>query len=335
MNKNLIMIGAALALSLPWMGCSKSSKLNQPSAFKTPSGPVELKLKWPKGERIVQVLDMKQSMELTIPGQPAPIKQDVTMGQEYGLTVLKENPDGGHEVEMEFLNARLGSTMGGKTVLNYDSAKKSPADKAEEVADMFGKIVGSKIKFFLNASNDVVRVEGAQEMMNRLSSGAPADQLALLKSMYSESYFKQMMSHYRFLPGKAVQPGESWPVQFEFPMERMGTLLLDYTFTFQSWEMHGKRNCARIEFQGTIKNKPDPDSTTPGMSVSSFEGTTSGVSWFDPELGITIDTTMNQDITMVINIPMNPQGNRGAAGQMQSITNVMTQVMTIKLASVK
>jgi hypothetical protein len=69
--------------------------------------------------------------------------------------------------------------------------------------------------------------------------------------------------------------------------------------------------------------------------MSILNGNSSGVSWFDPELGITIDTTMNQDMKMVMNMPMNPRGNPGAAGRMQTITNQMNQVMTIKLVSVK
>jgi len=335
MNKNLILIATALALSLTWVGCNKSGKLNQRSALKPPAGPVELKLKWPEGERIVQDMDMKQNMELSIPGQPAPTKQDMTMGQEYGLTVLKATPDGGHEVEMEFLSARMGMTAGGKTLLDYDSSKKSPAGKPNPVADMFGKIVGSKIQFFLNASNEVERMEGVDELVNRLTSGAQADALAPLKSMFSEGYFKQMMSQDRFLPPKAVQPGDTWPVQIEFPMATMGTMVMDFNFTFESWEMHGKRNCARLEFQGTITTKPDPNSNPAGMSMSILDGNSSGVSWFDPELGITIDTTMNQDMKMVINVPINPRGKPGAAGRMQTITNQMNQVMTIKLASVK
>jgi hypothetical protein len=64
-------------------------------------------------------------------------------------------------------------------------------------------------------------------------------------------------------------------------------------------------------------------------------GDFSGVSWFDPELGITIDTTMNQDIKMVMNMPVNLRGKPGAPVQMQTITNQMNQVMTIKLVSVK
>ncbi len=336
MNKNHILIATVLALSLPWVGCNKSGKLAQPSISKPPSGPVELKLKWPQGERIVQDMDMKQNMELSIPGQPGPMKQDMTMGQEYGLTVLKENPDGGHEVEMEFLSARMGVTMGSKTLLEYDSTKTSSADKANPVADMFGKIVGSKIQYFLNASNEVERIEGVDELMNRLSSGAQADALALLKSVYSEGgYFKQMMSANRFLPPKAVQPGDTWPVKQSFEMGPLGTTVMDFDCTFQSWEMHGKRNCARIEFQGTVKSTPGTNANPAGLSMTITDGNSSGVSWFDPELGITIDTIMNQDMKMVMKIPMNSRGNAGAAGRMQTITNQMNQVVNIKLVSVK
>ncbi|MGD1083433.1 MAG: DUF6263 family protein [Verrucomicrobiota bacterium] len=335
MNKNLFLIAAALALALPWAGCGKSDKLNKPSAFATPSGPVELKLKWPPGERIVQDMDMKQSMELTVPGQPAPIQEDMTLGQGFGMTVLKENPDGGHEVEMEFLSARMGMTSGGATVLDYDSAKKPPADKANSVADMFGKIVGSKIRFFLNASSGVERMEGVEELVNRLSSGGPADQFATLKSMFSESYFKELMSHYRILPPKPAQPGDTWPVQYEVPMANMGILVMNYNVTLKGWETHEQRNCARLEFQGTLKAKPDPAAKPADMSVSNLEGTTSGVSWFDPELGMTIGASMTQDMTMVMKIPMNPNGTAGAAGETQSITNQMRQDMTVKLVSVK
>jgi hypothetical protein len=338
MKRNLILIATLLAVTLPFAGCNKSGKLAKRSEFKPPSGPVELKLKWPVGERIEQDLDMKQTMVMSMPGQPAPMKQDMTMGQAYGLTVLAETPDGGHEVEMDFLSARMGMSSGGKTTMEYDSEKKAAADKPNPLADVFGKIVGSKIRFFLDASNAVERIEGMDDMMNRLSAGGNAAATASLKSMYSEGYFKQMMSANRFMPPKAVQPGDTWPVQFEFPMAALGTMVLDYTFTFQSWEMHGKRNCARMEFSGTIQTKPDPAAKPGAMSISILDGSSTGMSWFDPELGITIDTTMNQDMKMVVTVPM-PQrakaGAKKAATQMQSITNQMNQVMTIKLVSVK
>jgi hypothetical protein len=343
MKKNLILIVAALTLSLPWVGCSKSGKLNQSSTFKPPAGAVELKLKWPVGERIVQDMDLKQNMELSIPGKSGPMKQDMTMGQEYGLTVLKETPDGGHEVEMEFLSARMSMAMGGLS-LSYDSTKKTADDSAnpaaaavqKPLADMFGKIIGSKIQYFLDASNEVERIEGVDELVNRLSSGAQVDALAPFKSaMFSKERFKQIMSVNRYMPPKAVQPGDTWPVKESFEMGPLGTMVMDFEGTFQSWEMHGKRNCARIEFQGTIKSTPGANANPTGLSMTITDGDFSGVSWFDPELGITIETTMNQDIKMVMNMPMNPRGNAGAAGRMQTIANQMNQIITIKLVSVK
>jgi hypothetical protein len=263
------------------------------------------------------------------------MKQDMNLGQEYGLTVLKETPGGGHEVEMEFLNARMSIAMGGKT-MDYDSAKKTPADKANPMANMFGKLVGSKIQYFLDASNDVERIEGVDELENRLSSGSQADGLAPFReSMFSKDRFKQIMSANRFMPPKPVQPGDTWPTTQSFEMGPLGTMTMDFNSTFQSWEMHGKRNCARIESQGSIKSTPGTNANPTAMSMTISEGDFTGVSWFDPELGITIDTTLNEDIKMVMNIPTNPRGKAGAAGQMQTITNQMKQVLTIKLVSVK
>ncbi|MGB7749329.1 MAG: DUF6263 family protein [Verrucomicrobiia bacterium] len=338
MNKNTLLVAVTLALSLSWVGCNKSGKLDDTSNFKTPGGPVELKLKWPLGERIVMNMDMKQKMETSMPGQP-PTKIDMNMGQKYGLTVLKETPDGAHEVEMEYLSARMAMEMGGKKLLDYDSDKKLGSDKANPIgrpmADMFGKIIGAKIQYFMDASNEVERIEGVDELMSRLSSGGKMDPGAEMfkNSMFSKDQLKQLMSANRFMPPKPVKPGDTWPVKQSFEMGPLGTMVMDFDCTLQSWEMHGKRNCARIEFQGTAKSTPGTKANPTGMSMSILDGNFSGVSWFDPELGISIDMNMNQDMTMAMTIPMNGRGN--AAARTQMMTNIMNQVLTMKLDSVK
>lgn len=327
MKKNLFLITALLSLSLAWLGCNKSGKLNQPSEQKPPAGPVEFKLKWPLGERVEQELDMKLKSEITMPGQPM-MTQNVAMGQTYGLTVLQANPDGTHEVEMDFLSARMNMKMGEKVLMDYDSAKKAATDKPNPLGAVFDKLVGSKIEYFLDASNAVDRIEGVDGLMTRLASGGNDQTVAPMKSMYSEGYFKQLMSANLLLPNKPVQPGDTWPVHLEVPMGMMGTMVMAYDFTFASWEMHGKRNCARLEFQGSVNLKPDANAGKSGFSMTIQDGTASGIAWFDPELGITIDTTMNQNFTMLMQVP-------NGRGKMQSITNTMDQAMNIKLVSVK
>jgi hypothetical protein len=334
MKKNSLLMVTALVLCLCWFGCNKSGKLSKSSEFKPPAGPVEFKLKWPLGERVEQDMDMKTKSEISYAGQPTPIKQDTTMGQAYGLTVLQANPDGTHEIEMDLLSARMSLKSGGRSMLDYDSAKRGEGGKPNPVAAIFDKIVGSKIRYYLDASNAVERVEGVDDLMNRLATGAKPQEVAPLKSMFNEGYFKQLMSANLFLPPKPVQPGDSWPVQMEIPLGMMGTMVMNYDFTFKNWEMHGKRNCARLEFAGTIETKPNAAAGMAGFSMTMQNGSTSGVSWFDPELGITIDTAMNMDYSMIMRVPT---GNAKAKGgpKMQTMTNTMDQAITIKLVSVK
>ena len=342
MNKNpylkftkLLLMTAALALSLPGVGCNKSDKLAQRSTFTPLNGPTELKWKWPKGELILQTMKMKENSELSIPGRPNPTTQEITMEQEFGLTVLKEAPDGGHELEMEFLSARLEAPVGSKTLANYDSTIKSPADNGNPVADMFRNIIGSKVQFFLDASNEVERIEGMERLSARLASSGQGNQLDGIRNLYSEGYLKEMMSRNRSLPRKPVQPGDMWPVHVEFLMGTLGTMIVDEHFTFQCWETHGSRNCARLEFEGTIANKPDTNSIPTRMSVSITSGKSSGVSWFDPELGMIIDTTVNHDMKLDIAVPVDPGGNPAATARMVNITSQMNQITNIKLKSVK
>jgi hypothetical protein len=338
MNHNALLIPLLLAASLPLCGCNKAGKLNERSTTQPPAGPVEFKLKWPQGERVEQDFNLKMQSDLAIPGQPAPMHQDMTMGFAYGLTVLAANPDGTHEIEMDILSSRMQMSMAGKTLADYDSTRKTDAEEKPvpggvSFGKLFGKMIGAKIHYFLDASNGVDRIEGVDELMNRVSAGANPQELMSMKSMLNEGYFKQMMSANLMLPTKPVQPGDTWSVQLEFPMGPMGTMTMNYDFTFQNWEMHGKRSCARLTFQGDVTSKPDPAANAGAMSMTIQDGTISGISWFDPELGITIDTTANQNLNLIIQ--MSIPGAHGQAPKVQTMTNAMQQSMTIKLGSVK
>ena len=335
MNLKQLSSVVAVALVVAVTGCNKAGKLSEESKFKPPTGPVELKVKWTPDEQVVQSMDMKMKAEVNVPGRPEPMQQDMSMGQKFALKVLNETPEGGHELQLEFLSAQMSMEMGGKKMFDYDSSRNSGADSTNPVAAMFGKIIGSKIQFYLDTSNNVERVEGVEDLVNKITSGGPAAAVGPLKSMFSEGYFKQMMSSSRFLPTTAVAPGDSWQKQLEFPMDMFGTMVLDYTFTFQGWEKHGSRMCARLEFQGNIKTKPGGNAGPMGMTMNIKDGTTSGVSWFDPELGIVVDSTMDQKMAMEMTIPKNPNVKQGPGSQPQTVSTKIDQQIQIKLDSVK
>ena len=335
MSKNLLIMFAALALSLPWVGCGKSDKLAQQPALTPPGGPRELKLKWPKGEQIVEEMEIKENSEISIPGRSIPVRQDISISQRLGLTVLNESPDGKHEVEMEFLSARVEVPPGSKTLSNYDSTEKSPADGVNPVAKMFGRIIGSKVQFFLDGSNGVERIEGADVLAQKLEAVEPANRLEHFKNFYSEGFLKQMIIANRSAPSQPVQPGDSWPAHIEFVTRSAGAICVDDHFTFQSWEKHGGRNCARLEFKGTITNKPGTSADAGRMSVDIMDGRSSGVSWFDPELGLMLETTVKHDMSMVITMPVNSEGSADAATRVRKLTEELNQTINAKLISVK
>jgi hypothetical protein len=324
MTKKLFL--AVLAASVLSLGCHKATRLEQPSG-KTPDGPVELRLRWTPGEHIVKSVAMKMNMEITLPGRPAPMKQDVNLSQDFGLTVVKEDADHKSEVDMQFLSIAMDTSIDGKTVLDYDS-KKSAATSTNSMSAAIEKtlqgLIGFKLQYFLDSSNNVEKIEGVDQLMNQISAAGPAG--ASLKSMFNDGYLKGMIGENQYLPGKPVSPSDTWPAHIETDMGSMGTMVMDFNFTFQNWEMRGKRNCARLDFDGTLKTKPNPSADSSAMSMSIQDGKTSGTLWFDPELGIVLESTLNHDMNMAITTQ--------AAGKTINLQNVMHQVITTKLESV-
>lgn len=337
MKKTSAVLAGLLALGLPWVGCKKSeeSKSESPKSAKEPaakpSGPVELKLKLTVGSRVVQRMEVVQHSEMIMPRLPKPMKQEMTMGQEFALSVLKEREGGGHEVEIEFLANQMIVTMGERTLISFDSQGESTDDSNNPAAATFRKMVGARLKFLMDASNKLERIEGLEDFKKRLLTGTPKEMAGILSSVFSEDYFKQMAEHGQGLPPKPVNPGDTWPVQMEMVMGPLGTMVMDWTYTFKGWEKREKRRCALLEYTGTVKTKPGRSAGPMGMSIAIEDGTSSGKSWFDPEAGLFIDSAIKQDMRMLMTLPNMAGGRTNAPPQTQTLTNVMNQKITVKV----
>jgi hypothetical protein len=333
MNKNSILIVFTLAAGLLGTGCNKAGKLSQQSIEKAPpTGPVQLVQKWTEGEEIVKHIDNKMNMEINVPNQSAPVKQDVNMGQKFGIVVSKA--DSGAKVELEFLSLRMDSSMAGRTNFSYDSEAKSDVPKDRTTAAIekgLGSMVGAKLDFYMNASNGVDRIEGVDTLMTRLGAGGPAVSNSGIKNMFNKGSLEEMIGSSQMLPSQPVQPGDKWPAQTDTDLGEMGTLTISRNVTFAQWEKHGPRLCARLEFDGTMKGKPSENASPTGMTMTIQDGTISGVAWFDPELGTVIDSDVDQDMQMNMTIPMRVQGKMTR----QSLKMQMHQALSIKLDSVK
>jgi hypothetical protein len=295
-------------------GCSKSPEGGPAKSMEgVPQGPVEMKLKWTVGKEYLQRMTMDQGMDIVMPGNPQPVKQHMDMQQDYSLSVLKERPEGGVEVEFKFVSQKVSSKMGAQELMSFDSASDPANDGANSVAAMFRKLIGAHVKFLMDKNGKVEKVVGYDEFMSQISAGGGPGSEMMFKSMFSEDTLKQFGARAQGLPDKPVKIGDTWPNHLEIAAGPMGTMTMNMKYKFAGWEQHDGHNCALLTFTGDVTSKPGTNN--PAMSMTIQNGTLSGQSWFDPALGMPVDNTADQSMS----VKMNMQGKNTDSQMKQKI----------------
>jgi hypothetical protein len=248
---------------------------------------MEMKVKWQVGKRYLQRIEMNQDTDVTVPGTPQPMKQKTKQTQDISISAVKERDGGGLELLMEIVGEKLESGMGGRTFLNFDSSQDLQKDAGNPAAAMLRKLVNARVTYLTDATGNIQKVEGFDEFMDRVTSGAPAEMQALMKGMFTEDSVKQMGATAQGLPDKPVKVGDTWPVKTELNMGPMGVMVLNSTFTFKRWEQHDDRKCAVFESTGDVAAKSSGDSQPGSMNIEN--GKTFGKIWFDPALGMVVE----------------------------------------------
>jgi hypothetical protein len=341
MKPNFIPIFASAVVALVVVSCKKASEAPQADGSSAgaasstaeagqPDDAVSLKLRWQVGGRFGHRMEVAQATQ--IPAMPGftgsrPTTQEVSMGQDYSLNVLRERPGGGREVELEFQSVNMSVSMGGNEVLGFDTRGEATGDEGNPAVKPFRQMVGQKLLLLLDASNSVERVEGMKEFTEKIfgsSEGGPNP----MASMFNEEYFKQMMSQGRDLPAQPVKPGATWPSRFDVTMGPLGKVTLDLNYTFKGWEQREKRRCAALTFTGSIGANTGDASSPVAAMMSVAGGQCSGKSWFDPARGMLIDNLIDQTIQMRMKVPGRPGAGGGAT---PPIETSLKQSVSIKL----
>jgi hypothetical protein len=316
--------------SLP--GCKKSEPAGsapdaKPSGAGQPSEAVELKAKWPVGNKYTYRVDLTQNIKMQIPGMPQPMLQVVTMAQTYSMAVLGERPNNGRELELQFDAMEMDIQMGGFS-MSFDSKGDAEADKTNPFAAPFRKIMGSKLKLLLGGNGLLDAVEKLDEWLDKALEDSPPPAQGMIRGMYSQDFFKQLVETSKGLPLRPVKVGESWPFQTEVETGQAGKIALDVKVKLKGFEQHENRHCAVLESSGTIKGAGG--GTAGPMGKSNIEnGKISGTSWFDPELGATVGMDSDQKMQLKIEpLAGGPGGNKPFTGE-------VTQKVVLKLVDLK
>jgi uncharacterized protein DUF6263 len=293
---------------------------------------VELKLKWPVGNRYVYRMEMHQNSEITPPGQANAMKQETEMSQEFGISVLKEREGGGRELEMEFLSQKMEMKMNGATMMTMDT--KDPNAVANPLLGQLAKMIGAKFKYLTRADGTVEKVEGVQEFLAKMGADAPQPVQDMLKGMFNDENMNQISTFSNMLPAKPVKVGESWNKQVKIPLGQLGTFNVDSKITFTGTEQRGGNKCAVLDSAATMSSvapAADGKSGLPmGMKMTFDSGKMSGKTFFDLTQGQVVETNAKQEFTLKMEMP-NPQGEGKEAIK---LTVPTVQNVTMKLVEV-
>jgi Family of unknown function (DUF6263) len=309
MKKLVIFSLCAVAGCAMLSGCSKSKKATTQSANSTNSsataaapatsaGPLDMKIKWTVGKKYSMQMEFDQTTTTDVPNRPQPVTQEVKLVQDFDISALKELDNGGRELELEFENETLNVLQGDRNVLSFDSTQSSAQDTNNPAAAaILRAMIGARIQYFTDANGKVERMEGVDELMNRIAAtGNPRSQ-AMFKQMFSEDTLKQYGSFADAMPDHTVSIGDSWHLKRDVSSS-IGVLALDMKYTFKNWEQHGDRQCAHVEAVGDISTKSI--STASGAAVEIKKGEITGEFWFDPTLGMIVDMNNDQNMTLKV-----------------------------------
>lgn len=307
MKTHFLVLIAAVA-SAAWLaGCSKSANPTAQgggtpgTATANAAGGTLFKVKWQPGKRYVNVVTNHQSADINVPGMKEPLKQETSMSQQFAVSVNKPLDDGGAELGMEVVSYLFDQTTGGRSHANFDSANDPSTDRRNPLAPFLRKMVGSKLTFTVDADGRVAGVEGVDDLLARMREGAQPDVAAALETLVSEDQFKELLDEGRMMPTHAVNTGDSWPVNIQLKIAAVGRLTLNLECTYKGMEQHGDRNCARIDFTGTMSSKPISGADSIPISAEINKGKLTGQSWFDPDLGVVVDNIGEQTFAAKIN----------------------------------
>lgn len=323
MNPAVRVFILAVAFGVGATACKRSetpkaeNSTAEKSGASSSANAVELKTKWPPGNRYIYQLDVEQNGKTILRQRPQPFTQEVKFTQTYSLSVLEARPEGGVEMAMEFLSQEMEVKNGDQVVIDFDSKIRTADDSRNPFAAPFRKMIGLPLKFSLLAEGKVQQIHNFNDWAEKVTTGAQPQGKAMFQQTYNEDYFRQVVDQTKGLPTKPVKPGDSWNSSIDLPSGQLGPTTMELVSTFKGWEERANRRCVALVYSGPIKNESGRQ--TPMGRMTLQEGKVSGQGWFDPELGMMVETVTEQ--TLILRIESDQ-----ATG-----TNSLTQKIQVKL----
>jgi predicted DNA-binding protein YlxM (UPF0122 family) len=260
------------------------------------NAPAELKINWQTGKKYSTLMELTQSTETPVPGQAQPAKTETHIRNDFEISTLGDIPDGGWNLQFKILDTALDLTQNGTKVLSFNSNDNSPGDPNSPTR-LLHLIVGVPLQYQMDANGEVQKVDGTEQFTKQVDAGNPQQRL-LFQQLFGTDILKRYASLGDWMPKRPVKIGDSWTLKKDVH-SAAGDLTFDMKFVFQNWEQHEDRRCAHIKMSGRISTKSISTAET-AAAMRIEKGEITGDVWFDPNLGMVVESDSNQSIALKV-----------------------------------
>jgi hypothetical protein len=295
--KTAIAVGAAIILAT-----STTVVIVKETAAPTGSAaeraPVVMETKWQIGKKYLMHLEDLQTTETKSPGQTKAVKQVQKFTHDSYFFPVRKLENGGWQLQLEFASLALEVTNGNRKVFAADSAQNPAQDARNPVGARLRKMIGARMEYFTDANGKVEKMNGYPELVTRVAGNNQQEQVAFT-NLFSEIDLEKFGSVLEdSVPRRIVKLGDHWTMKLKVP-SNSGNLNLDIKCVFKNWEQRADHKCMQITYTGSVSPEAGPDVST--LRVKIEKGKISGDAWFDPDLGMMVESAEDVDAQLKIN----------------------------------
>jgi hypothetical protein len=137
--------------------------------------------------------------------------------------------------------------------ITFDST--APTAQNTALSEFFRALVGSEFRLTLDKDNKVIKIEGRDDFLRKLTS-ANQQMEALLKSILTEEALKQMADPtFGVTPSGPKGKGETWEKESSLNLGPIGSYNCKYTYKYEGQDDKNK-DLAKISVETTLTYKP-------------------------------------------------------------------------------
>jgi len=207
---------------------------------------VELRWKFEKDKPFYQEMTTKTQQEMKVMGMEVKQTQEQTFY--FSWAYKEEDKDKNTVVIQKIEGVKLRIDIAGNPI-TFDSANPTAANNA--LAEFFKALVGTEFKLTLDKDMKVVKVEGREDFVKKLTQ-ANQQMEGLLKKILNDEAIKQMADPtFGMVPGKPVAKGESWTRDSTINLGPIGSYKGSYKYTLEGFDEKNK-DLAKIKIETTL-----------------------------------------------------------------------------------